>query len=195
MVRQVTANLWFWQGLRWAPVGPLAAGAAVVASVGPADMVVWAGYAAALVLAWWLYRAADGYYTRRYGVVRLMIGQHRRRDRIKWLAVYPLMLASLVVDLLAKPAVFVTGPVWAVAILLYRRTTGGGRRHYFAAAAVLAALAPLPVLGAVDAGTPIVVVWLIVTGGLYLVCGVLDHRELARRLPPVAEPTPAGAGR
>src|SRR5262249_32049691 len=132
------------------------------------------------------YRVADGYYLRRYGVVRLALGQHRRRDQIKWLAIYPLMLASLVVDLLAKPAVFITGPVWALAVLLYRRSTGGGRRHSLAAAAVLAALAPLPVLRVVDAGAPTVVVWLAVTGGLYLVCGVLDHLELARRLPPVA---------
>ena len=37
--------------------------------------------------------------------------------------------------------------------------------------------------------------WLAVMGVLYLLCGVLDHLELARRFPPVAEPEPAGAPR
>jgi hypothetical protein len=64
----------------------------------------------------WLHRIADDYYPRRYGVVRLALSHHRRRDQVKWLVVYPLMLASIVVDLLAKPEVFITGPVWAVAI-------------------------------------------------------------------------------
>ncbi|HEU4426190.1 MAG TPA: hypothetical protein VFR67_26935 [Pilimelia sp.] len=194
MTRQVTANLWFWQGLRWAPVGPLAAAATILASAG-SGVVLWAGYAAMLALAWLLYRSADRYYVRRYGVVRLALSQHRHRDRIKWLAVYPAMLAAIVVDMLAKPAVFLTGLVWAVAILLYRRATGGGRRHYIAAAAVLAAFAPLPALGVVDAGAPVMTLWLVVMAVLYLVCGLLDHVELARRFPPVAEVEPAGAPR
>jgi len=191
MTHRVTANLWFWQGLRWAPVGPMAAGAAMLATAASDVVIIWIAYAAVLALAWWLHLIADGYYTHRYGMVRLAPGQHRRRDRIKWSAVYPLMIASIVVDLLVKPGVFVTGPVWALAILLYRRSTGGGRRHYFAAAAALAALAPLPALGLVDAGAPALVVWLAVTGVLYPACGVLDHLELARRFPPVAEPEPA----
>ncbi len=37
--------------------------------------------------------------------------------------------------------------------------------------------------------------WLAVTAVLYLMCGVLDRLELARRSPPVAEPEPAGAWR
>lgn len=83
----MTANLWFWQGLRWAPVGPLAAGAVALPSVETEPAVVWAGYAAMLALAWWLYRTVDRYYARRYGTVRLALGQHRRRDQVKWLAV------------------------------------------------------------------------------------------------------------
>lgn len=105
------------------------------------------------------------------------------------------MLASTVVDMLAKPAVFVTGLVWAAAILLYRRSTGGGRRHYFAAATVVAALAPLPALGVVDAGSPMMTLWLALMGLLYVVCGVLDHMKLARRFPPVVAPECVGAPR
>ncbi|HEY3033799.1 MAG TPA: hypothetical protein VGJ54_03975 [Streptosporangiaceae bacterium] len=195
MTRQVTANLWFWQGLRWAPAGPLAAAAAIVAWASPSGALVWAGYAVACGLAWQLYRIADGYYGRRYGEVTLRPGQHRHRGRVKWLAVYPAMLASIVVDMLVMPPVFVTGPVWAGAILLYRRSTGGGRRHYYAAAALLAGLAPLPALGLVEAGAPMVALWVSVTGVLYLVCGVLDHLELARRFPPVIEAEPAAAPR
>jgi hypothetical protein len=79
--------------------------------------------------------------------------------------------------------------------LFYRRSTGGGRRHYFAAAAALATLAPLPLLGLVDAGRPAALVWLAVTGLLYPICGVLDHLELVRRFPPVVEAEPAGSSR
>jgi hypothetical protein len=195
MMRQVTANLWFWQSLRWAPAGPLAAGVTILASTGFGAGVVWAGCAALSALAWWLYGIADRYYARRYGTVRLALGQHRRRDQFKWLAVYPAMLAAIVVDMLARPPVFITGPVWALAILLYRRSTGGGRRHYLVAAAALAAFAPLPALRVVDAGAPLMTLWLAVMGVLYLVCAVLDHMELARRFPSVAEPEPAGADR
>jgi hypothetical protein len=192
--RRVTANLWFWQGLRWAPVGPVAAGAAVLASVADGELFL-AVSAVGLLLAWWAYKRADAYYIRRYGVVRLKLGQHRRRERIKWFAVYPAMLASLIVDIVVRPPVFVTGPVWAAAILLYRHSTGGGRTHYFAAGALLAALAPLPVLGLVEAGDPIMVLWLALTGVLYAVCGVLDHLELARRFPSVAELDSVGVPR
>jgi hypothetical protein len=82
-----------------------------------------------------------------------------------------------------------------VAILLYRHSTGGGRVHYFAAAALLAAMAPLPALGLVEAGGPIMVLWLALIGVLYVVCGVLDHLELARRFPPIADFEPVGARR
>src|SRR5213080_3588542 len=97
MTRRVTANLWFWQGLRWAPMGALATGAALFVASAPEPAVGWACYVAALALGWWLYRLADAYYVRRYGVVRLALGQHRRRDQVKWLAVYPAMVAAIVV--------------------------------------------------------------------------------------------------
>jgi hypothetical protein len=195
MVRQVTANLWFWQGLRWAPVGPLVAGATILASAGSNPAVAWTGLAAMVALAWWLYRIADRYYVRRYGVVRLALGQHRFRDQIKWLAVYPAMAASIVVDMLAKPPVFVTGAVWAAAVLLYRRSTGGGRRHYLVAAAVLVALVPLPALGVVEPGKDALTLWLVVVAILYVACGVLDHVELARRFPPVSDAERADTAR
>jgi hypothetical protein len=187
--RRVTANVWFWQGLRWAP-GGLVFLVVALTSLLPRSWtpLVWLCWTGVFALWWYLYRLADRYYAHRFGVVVGRAGQHRRRDLVKWLAVYPLMAASIFIDLLAAPKVFVSGVVWAAALLAYRASTGGGRPHYFLGAALLAALTPLPTLGVLDNGRPMVVLWAVVVGSLYLVLGALDHRELARRFPLRDEP-------
>jgi hypothetical protein len=78
------------------------------------------------------------------------------------------MAASVFIDLLASPKIFPSGAVWATALLLYRASTGGGRPHYFVGALLLAALTPLPALGVVDNGRPMIVLWATLVGGLYL---------------------------
>jgi hypothetical protein len=182
--RRVTANVWLWQGLRWAPGGMVFLFAAV-SSLIPTDwtLLVWLGWTGVLALWWHLYRLADRYYAQRFGVVVARPGQHRRRDLIKWFVVYPLMSASVLVDLLAAPRIFLSGMVWAAALLAYRASTGGGRPHYFVGAALLAALTALPATGVLDNGRPMVVLWTVVVGVLYLALGTLDHLELARRFP------------
>ena len=187
--RRVTANVWFWQGLRWAPGGLVFLLAAAMSWL-PADwsLLVWLAWTGVLALWWHLYRLADRYYARRFGVVVGLAGQHRRRDLIKWFVVYPIMAASILADLLVAPKIFLSGLTWAAALLAYRASTGGGRRHYFVGAVLLVALSPLPTLGVLDNGRPMVVLWAIAVGTLYLALGVLDHMELARRFPLRDEP-------
>jgi hypothetical protein len=189
MRRRVTANVWFWQGLRWAPGGLVFLLAAALSFL-PADrtLLVWLGWTGVLALWWYLYRLADRYYARRFGVVIGLPGLHRRRDLIKWFVAYPLMSASVFVDLLAAPRIFFSGMVWAAALLAYRASTGGGRWHYLVGAAVLAALTTLPEVGVLDNGRPMVVLWAVVVGVLYLALGTLDHLELTRRFPLRGEP-------
>jgi hypothetical protein len=187
--RRVTANVWFWQGLRWAP-GGLVFLLAAATSLLPADwtLLAWLCWTGVLVLWWRLYRLADLYYSRRFGVVVGLAGQHRRRNLVKWFVVYPAMTASIFVDLLAAPKFFLSGVVWAAALLAYRATTGGGRPHYFGGAVLLGALTALPALGVLDNGRPMVILWAAVVGALYLALGTLDHLELARRFPLRDEP-------
>jgi hypothetical protein len=184
MVRRVTANVWFWQGLRWAPGGLVFLLVAMTPLI-PADqtLVHWLSWTGVFALWWYLYRVADRYYARRFGVVVGLAGLHRRRDRIKWFVVYPAMTASIFVDLLAAPRIFLSGVVWAGALLAYRASTGGGRPHYLVGAALLIALTPLPLLNVLHNGRPMVVLWAVVVGLLYLFLGVLDHVELTRRFP------------
>ena len=187
--RRVTANVWFWQGLRWAP-GGLVFLIVALTSLLPAGwtLPMWLCWTGVLALWWYLYRLADRYYARRFGVVVGLAGQHRRRDLIKWFVVYPAMSASIFVDLLLAPRIFLSGVVWAAALLAYRASTGGGRPHYFVGAVLLAALTPLPALGLLANGRPMVELWAVLVGALYLVLGTLDHLELARRYPLRDEP-------
>lgn len=189
MTRRVTANVWFWQGLRWAP-GGLVFLLAPWASRLPDDqtLLIWLSWTGVLALWWGLYRLADRYYAARFGVVVGLAGQHRRRERVKWLVAYPVMAASVFVDLLAAPTVFLSGVVWAGALLAYRASTGGGRPHYVVGALLLAALTPVPTLGWLDNGRPMIVLWSTVVGALYLILGTLDHLELVRRFPLREEP-------
>jgi len=184
IARRVTANAWFWQGLRWAPGGLVFLLVAMTPLL-PADQTLlqWECWTGAFALWWFLYRVADRYYARRFGVVVGLAGQHRRRDRIKWFVVYPMMAASIFVDMLAAPRIFLSGLVWAAALLAYRSSTGGGRPHYFVGAALLTALTPLPALNVLRNGPPMVILWAVVVGMLYLVLGTLDHLELTRRFP------------
>jgi hypothetical protein len=184
MARRVTANVWFWQGLRWAPGGLVFLLVALTALFPRGwTLLQWLCWTGGFALWWYLYRAADRYYARRFGVVVGLAGQHRGRERIKWLVAYPAMTASIFIDILAAPKVFISGVVWAAALLAYRASTGGGRAHYFVGAALLAALTPLPLAGVVEPGRPIVILWAAMVGVLYLVLGSLDHLELVRRFP------------
>jgi hypothetical protein len=183
-VRAVTANYFFWQGLRWLPMGVVLC---VVAAVLTGDWVPHAlrdwGSLPLLATALWLSTSVLGrYYRRRFGDVRPDADLHARRTSIKWLVIYPAMMASMVVDMKMALPLLLSGVVWGVSIELYRRSTGGGRIHYAVAAALLSALGLLPLIGVGLTGKNGVTLLVGVVGVVYIVGGLLDHRALVRIL-------------
>src|SRR5687768_13544196 len=120
-IRNVTSNYFFWQGLRWVPLG------FVIAVFGLKDTPWWpingiwndVFLLAAVIAVIAACPLIGRYYKRTFGQVRDDPETHQRREWSKWFVVYPLLFASLVVDMAFKPAFFVSGPVRAVGILAY----------------------------------------------------------------------------
>jgi hypothetical protein len=182
-LRHITANFFFWQGLRVVPFGLLGLLAAATyapwwpAEI-PGDGALLIGLAAAFVG----FIVAGRYYDLEYGRVLERNEDHRQRSRLKWFALYPVMAMSLAVDLIVAPALFISGIVWAAAIVLYWASTGTGRLHYLAIAAGTAGLALVPTLGVARAGDGMLPLFFGWFGAAYVVAGMLDHLELRRHL-------------
>lgn len=188
-INAVTANFFFWQGLRWVPVG--AALMVVTWSHSPGSPVPKSWDSPLAIATMGLAFAASAmvgrWYARSFGRVRGIPGQHARRTRTKWLVVYPALLIALVVDAIAKPPVLVSGIAFAAAIEAYRRSTGGGRVHYVLASVIFAALTFSPTLGLTTPGASTLNLLIAVLGATYTIGGVLDHRELTRVFPDVQD--------
>ena len=185
-VRAVTANFFFWQGLRWVPLGI----ALILLSFAPLTKRAigdpWASIISltTLFIALWLSTTVLGaYYARAYGRVQLMPGQHARRDAIKWLVVYPAMFVALILDWRLNAPILFSGAAFGAGIEAYRRSTGGGRRHYIVAAILFSLLTLAPSVG-LATSRELLVPLFGVLGAVYVVGGVLDHRELVRILGP-----------
>lgn len=186
-IRSVTSNYFFWQGLRWVPLG------LVIALFGLKDAPWWpisgAWNDVFLLAAVGAVVAAcpliGRYYRRNFGRVVDDAEAHQRRELSKWFVVYPLMFASLVIDMAFKPAFFVTGPVWAGGIVAYWWSTGRGRPHYLVAALCMGALSLVQWQGHVEPGKQMFSVFGLVLGAIYVVGGLLDHFALCRLLRPV----------
>lgn len=185
-VRRVTAFFSYWQGLRLVPLGfmlmveglllsPLFEGKGLGVGVILLAVVVATVMFSCVI--------AAGYYRSAYGVVRNP-ATNRRLDA--WLVLFiPLLALLLVLDARLELPVFVSGLVWAGAAWLYERATGGGRRHWRLLALALVLLTPLPLLGvSPDWMTSL---FLGVLGLGYAACGMLDHLEFTRILPPVKD--------
>src|SRR5678816_1210518 len=186
-IRRVTSNYFFWQGLRWVPIG------VVVMALG-LRRTNWSPIADAwedllllclIVLVTALSPLIGVYYRRSFGDVRDDPDAHQRREMMKWLLVYPLMILSLVIDIKFKPAFFVTGPVWCSGIFAYWLSTGRGRPHYLIASMSMLGLSALQWFGFVERGKQMFSVFALVLGAIYIIGGLLDHRELCRILRPV----------
>ena len=181
LVRRVTANYFFWQGLRFVPFGLVGfAIAATYAPWWPTGVPVEPALLASLALAFLGSVAADRYYAAAVGRVVDRTVDHRLRSRAKWFVAYPLMGGSLVVDAVVAGPVFLSGPVYAAALLAYWWSTGRGRPHYLPLAAATALLGLLPLLAPSLRGEalfPLFFAWL---GLLYVVGGLLDHVALRR---------------
>jgi hypothetical protein len=176
-VRAVTDNLFFWQGLRFVALGPVMMIVALAQMPGIDERVGNGMLVVCLIAATFASSLVGRRYRRDFGEVRAIPGAHAIRSRLKWLLVYPLMFGALAVDLLRPLPLFVSGPVWAAGLILYRQSTGGGRGHYLALAAALAALALAPVAAGVTSKQTMSVMLLLLGAG-FGVCAWLDDREM-----------------
>lgn len=179
-VRAVTDNFFFWQGRRFAALGPVMMLAAFTADAAWLDERVANGLlAAALVLAVIISIRIGRAYRAEFGSVRPIPGAHSARSWIKWLLVYPAMIASLALDMLypEELPVFLSGFVWAAAIFLYRQSTGGGRGHYLVLAAALEALGLVPLATEISS-REMVSVMMLVLGAGYTAAALLDDAEM-----------------
>ena len=187
-IHDVTDNFFFWQGLRWIPMGAALLGSAAVLSPElpiPAAFREWLA-AALFAVALWLSTAVLGrYYARHFGRVRGDASRHVVRTKVKWLIVYPAIVVAMIVDATLAPPVLVSSFAFAVAIEAYRQSTGRGRGHYVVAAIGLLAFSVLPLLGVVQPGRHALTPLIGIVGLIYIVGGVLDHRELVRVLTPI----------
>ena len=191
-VADVTANFFFWQGLRWAALGAgMFAGIFLAERFADAKTTRVLVLIAAVALGLTLSDLAARYYARTYGRVRGQSAGNERRERLKWNVVYPLMLVALIIDLLWSGPVLISGPVWGAAIVAYRNSTGRGRPHYLVIAAILAAMFYLPRF--IEPGPAALRFFFAIVAGAYVVGGILDHLELRRILRPVVEEQNAGA--
>ena len=184
-VRAVTANYFFWQGLRWIPIGVALVFIAATYANGvalPPALKTWAMWPLLLVAFWLSTSVLGAYYRRTFGEVQADPAQHRRRTWVKWLAVYPAMLASMVVDIKVALPIVLSGIVWGLSIELYRRSTGGGRPHYALACVAFILLGLLPLLDVAPTGKNGVSLLIAVLGVVYIIGGILDHLALVRIL-------------
>ena len=190
-IESVTEHFFFWQGLRWVPLGlALMAALFVPRHVIPSSGARLAFLCAVIAVGWIVSGAFARYYDRTYGHVHGT--RHERRERWKWSFVYPMMLLALLVDAVWKGPIFVTGPVWGAGILLYRQSTGGGRLHYVVFALLLASIGFLPLAGVVRPGRELFNLFFGAIGAAYVLGGLLDHFEMTRILAPRVEDGDAG---
>lgn len=189
-IHDVTDNFFFWQGLRWIPMGTALLGSAAVLSPDlpiPAALRGWIALPLLPVALWLSTSVLGRYYARHFGRVRSDPARHVVRTSVKWLVVYPAIIVAMLIDLRLAPPVVVSSLAFALAIEAYRRSTGGGRGHYIVAALGLIAFAVLPLVGVVQAGKQALTPLIGIVGLIYIVGGILDHRELVRVLTPLQD--------
>ena len=184
-VHAVTDNFFFWQGLRWIPIGVALMVFSVAMLPGvpiPKPIRPWVGVPFMLVALWLSTSVLGRYYAAHFGRVSMDLTRHKTRTSVKWFVIYPAMLAAMVVDAKWKLPVLASALVFALAIEAYRESTGGGRLHYIVAAVLLVAYSLFPLLGVIAPGINALAGVIGLTGAIYVVGGLLDHREMVRVL-------------
>ena len=189
-IHNVTDNYFFWQGLRWIPLGAAMLGYAVMRSVHAGSHTTvreWIGLLMFGVAIWLSTSVLGQYYARQFGRVQGDPSRHEVRTSVKWLIVYPAIIVAMIVDAAFVPPIVVSGLAFALAIEAYRESTGGGRAHYIVASFGLVVFSILPLFDVVPAGKPSLTPLIGIVGLIYIVGGVLDHRALVRVLAPIRE--------
>jgi hypothetical protein len=178
-VRAVTDNFFFWQGRRFIALGPVLMIAAFTTNAAIDERIADGVLVAALAAAILVSAAMGRRYRSEFGRVSPLPGAHAARSWIKWLLVYPAMIASLAADLLYadRLPVFLSGFVWAAAVFLYRQSTGGGRAHYLVLAVSLEALGLAPLAAGITS-RDMVAVMMLVLGAGFTVAALLDDAEM-----------------
>lgn len=183
-LRAVTDNLFFWQGLRFVPFGPFLILAALASSYsGAFRWLVTAMIVAAMLGATYASTMFATRYRREFGSVRPIPGAHATRSALKWFLIYPVMFASLALDLFWRSPILISGVVWGGAVLLYRHSTGAGREHYFVLAAAIGILSLAPAAIGVTSKEAVTLLFLVLGAG-YTICGLLDDRQMRRIVKP-----------
>src|SRR5688500_14183765 len=118
-IEDVTANFFFWQGLRWAALGTALIAGIVVAEQFAAKEIRIVVLVASVFLGFMLSSSAGRYYARAYGRVRARPELSTRHEHLKWNVVYLQTFVSLQIDALWKGPVLLSVPVWAAAILAF----------------------------------------------------------------------------
>ncbi len=180
-IEAVTDSFFFWQGLRLIPVGValMVVGLSLSPAVPlPKPVRPWIGLPVLLGSLWLSSTVIGGYYARHFGRVRADASRHPHRATVKWMVVYPAMVLAMVVDAVWHPPIIVGGVVFAIGVEAFRESTGGGRFHYIAAAIALVVFACLPTLGLLQNRIDALAWLIVVTGMIYTIGGLLDHREL-----------------
>jgi hypothetical protein len=195
-IQRVTDNFFFWQGLRWVPMGVALLACAAVFSPRfgvPVPLHTWIALPI-LGVALWLSTAVFGrYYAGHFGRVHGDPSRHVVRTYVKWLVVCPAIAGAILVDSRFEPPLILSSVAFAIAIEAYRQSTGGGRIHYIVASVYLAAFSILPVAGLASAGRSSLTTLIGILGVIYIVGGILDHRELVRMLAPPIQEEPRGS--
>jgi hypothetical protein len=184
-IHDVTDNFFFWQGLRWIPMGAALLGCAAAYTQRlslPHPVRQWISLPMFAVALWLSTSVLDRYYARRFGRVRGDPSRHRRRTFIKWAIAYPAIAVAFFIDARIAPPMLASALAFAVAIEAYRQSTGGGRVHYIVAALALLVFAMLPQFGVLDPGRASFAPLIGLVGVVYVIGGLLDHAELVRIL-------------
>ena len=195
-IHAVTDNFFFWQGLRFVPLGAALVGISIVQS--SADHLRQTvrpllGISFLVAALWISFSVIGPYYDRTFGRVKMDLERHGLRTTVKWLIVYPALIAAVVVDMRLHPPIILSAIAFGLAIEAYRESTGGGRLHYVAASVTLGALALLPMSDVMSPGLAGIRIVVFVLGAVYIIGGVLDHRELLRILGSASETGSVGA--
>lgn len=179
-IRHFTTIYIFWQGLRAIPAMLTLYAAAIAImpwwtldKVPTVTMVL-----GSLALAYFANIKINEYYARIFGEVKI----DRTRKIKVWLAFYPGIIATIMIDLLLMPPIFLTGIYMGLAFAVYWYYTGREYPHYLLNTVALGSLTFLPSLGLIDNGVPIMSVFLVLLGTLYLMGGLWEHFEMLRTI-------------